>query len=72
MHSDGDVYGGLYCVCSLECRLIGGRLFHYDHFHLAMEVSTKCQVDISTVWASLGEVRALQRAKGKFRICFKV
>ena len=47
-----------------------------DHFSLAMEVSTKCQVDISSVWAAWGmaclKTGNFKAAKEKFLTCFKV
>ena len=57
-------------------RRVRDRLIEDDRFGLAMEVSTKCQLDTGAVWAAWG-MACLQcgdftGARSKFRHCFQV
>lgn len=57
-------------------RRVRDRLIEDDRFGLAMEVSTKCQLDTSAVWAAWG-MGALKSgnfisARNKFWHCFQV
>lgn len=70
-------------VCTLHnesyylfLRRVRDRLVAEDRFELAMEVSTKCQLDSNTVWTAwgMGCIKAgeFQMARDKFRHCFHV
>ena len=57
-------------------RRVRDRLVQEDQFELAMEVSTKCQLDTSVVWSAWGvaclRCGELAKAREKFRHCFQV
>ena len=56
-------------------RRVRDRLIQDDRFRLAMEVSTKCQLDTSAVWAAWGmaclNCGDFTTARQKFRHCFQ-
>ncbi|CAI8002630.1 Zinc finger FYVE domain-containing protein 26, partial [Geodia barretti] len=57
-------------------RRVRDRLVQEDQFELAMEVSTKCQLDTSVVWSAWGvaclRCGELAKAREKFRHCFQM
>ena len=57
-------------------RRVRDRLIQVDQFDLAMEVSTKCQLDTGVVWCAWGvaclRCGELDRAREKFKHCFQV
>ena len=57
-------------------RRIRDRLIQDDRFRLAMEVSTKCQLDTSTVWSAWGmaylKSGQFAAARSKLKHCFQV
>ena len=57
-------------------RRIRDRLIQDDRFRLAMEVSTKCQLDTSAVWGAWGmaclKCGDFTTARNKFKHCFQV
>ena len=57
-------------------RRVRDRLVQEDQFELAMEVSTKCQLDTGVVWSAWGvaclRCGELERAREKFKHCFQV
>ena len=57
-------------------RRVRDRLIQEDQYELAMEVSTKCQLDTSLVWSSWGiaclRCGELVKARDKFKHCFQV
>ena len=58
------------------CRRIRDQLLQDDRFSLAMEISTKCNLDSISVWASWGmawlKVGNFEKAKEKLKHCFLV
>ena len=63
----------LYCYW---CRRIRDQLLQDDRFSLAMEISTKCNLDTLSVWASWGmawlKVGDFEKAREKLKLCFLV
>ena len=57
-------------------RRVRDRLIQDDRFYLAMEVSTKCQLDASAVWSAWGMMALksgdFKMAREKFTRCFQV
>ena len=57
-------------------RRIRDQLLHDDRFSLAMEISTKCNLDTTGVWAAWGmswlKVGNFEKAREKLRHCFMV
>ena len=59
-----------------RCRRIRDQLLQDDRFKLAMEISTKCNLDTLSVWASWGmawlRIGDFEKAREKLRHCFLV
>lgn len=57
-------------------RRVRDRLVQEDQFEMAMEVSTKCQLDTSVVWSAWGmaclRCGQLDKAREKLKHCFQV
>ena len=57
-------------------RRVRDRLIQDDRFSLAMEVSTKCQLDAGAVWSAWGMMALksgdFKTARDKFTRCFQV
>lgn len=57
-------------------RRVRDRLIQDDRLYLAMEVSTKCQLDASAVWSAWGMMALksgdFKMAREKFARCFQV
>lgn len=68
-----QLVGKLYCYW---CRRIRDQLLQDDRFSLAKEISTKCNLDTLSVWASWGmallRVGDFEKAREKLKLCFLV